>query len=69
MTLIVKNFLRALMSQDRAVDNARAAATELSGHRVVRDDVELFLEALEERRSSARPGVAIPDHAREVVPR
>jgi hypothetical protein len=39
----VLRFLEALMRPDRAVANARAAATELSRRRVERTEVELFL--------------------------
>jgi hypothetical protein len=35
--------VRALASQERAVANARRAATELSRLRVEREDVELYL--------------------------
>jgi len=45
----VKKLLWALVSQDGAVANARSAATALSGRRVERQEVELFLERLEER--------------------
>jgi hypothetical protein len=56
---IVKNFLRALVSQDGAVANARAAATTLSGRRVQREEVELFLERLEDSRARVlRAGVS-----------
>jgi hypothetical protein len=44
---IVRELLWALFGQDKAVANARAAATALSRRRVERDDVELYLEALE----------------------
>ena len=36
---------------DTLVANARAAATALSGRRVERDEVELYLERLEESRA------------------
>jgi hypothetical protein len=39
----VLRFLEALMRPNRAVDNARQAATELSRRRVERTEVELFL--------------------------
>ena len=45
----MKKLLWALVSQDGAVANARSAATTLSGRRVERLEVELFLERLEER--------------------
>ena len=38
-------------SNERAVGNARAAATELGRRRIERDDVALFLAELEERRT------------------
>ena len=40
-------------SNQRAVDNARAAATELSRLRVEREDVEHFLARVAERRTAA----------------
>ncbi len=46
---IVKKLLQALVSQDGALSNARSAATALSGQRVERQEVELFLERLEDR--------------------
>ena len=39
----VGGFLRALLGQERAIANARAAATELSRQRVEREEVEMFL--------------------------
>lgn len=42
-------FLEALMRPDRAVDNAREAATELSRRRVERTEVELFLAERRQR--------------------
>ena len=50
---IVRELLEALVGQDKAVANARAAATELSRRRVERDEIDLYLEAL-------RPGAAPP---------
>ena len=44
--------LRALISQDRAIANARASATHLARCRVERAEVDLYLEALRGRRSS-----------------
>ncbi|GCD89486.1 hypothetical protein [Nocardioides sp. LS1] len=41
------------VSNQRAVDNARAAATELSRLRVEREDVELFLAEVAERHTAA----------------
>lgn len=38
--------------QTRAVDNARAASTELARNRVEREEVELFLERHRTRRAS-----------------
>ncbi len=40
----VRELLRSLLSQDRAVANARRACTELSRLRVVRESVEIFFE-------------------------
>ena len=45
-------FLRRLINQDRAVANAREAATVLAQRRVERAEVDLYLEALAERRTS-----------------
>jgi hypothetical protein len=39
--------LSALINQERAVANARAAATAMSGRLVERQEVELFFEGLE----------------------
>jgi hypothetical protein len=44
--------LRRLISQDRAIANARAAATHLSRCRVERFEVEQFLAQLLERRAT-----------------
>jgi hypothetical protein len=44
--------LRRLISQDRAIANARAAATHLSRCRVERFEVERFLANLAESRAS-----------------
>ena len=38
-------FLRTLLGQERAIANARAAATELSRLRVEREEVEIYLAA------------------------
>jgi hypothetical protein len=38
-----------LWDQSRAVDNARAASTELARQRVQREEAEIFLERLAER--------------------
>jgi hypothetical protein len=40
-------------SNQRAVDNARTAATELSRRRVERDEVELYLAQLGTRRAAS----------------
>ncbi len=45
-TSIVRELLWALFGQDKAVANARAAATRLSRRRVEHDEVELYLESL-----------------------
>ena len=69
----MKKLLRALVRQDGAVANARSAATALSGRRVERDEVELYLERLEETRARIlRAGVTdLPPTATagEVAPR
>ena len=39
----VTGILRAWLGQERAIANARAAATELSRRRVEREEVELYL--------------------------
>ncbi len=49
----MRELLRSLISQDRALANARRASTELSRWRVVRDEVEIFLE--QRLRSTGRP--------------
>ena len=49
MRFIVWDVMRVLVSQDRALANARAAATALSRLRVEREEVELFLADLEGR--------------------
>jgi hypothetical protein len=43
----------ARASNERAVDNARAAATELGRRRVERDEVELYLAELGARRAAS----------------
>ena len=45
MNPIVRELLWALVGQDKAVANARAAATAMSRRRVERDEVELYLES------------------------
>jgi len=49
---IMATLLRRLISQDRAIANARAAATRQSRCRIERSEVELFLEDLAAKRSS-----------------
>ena len=44
--------IRRLISQDRALANARTAATRLSRSRVERDEVERFLADVASRRRS-----------------
>ena len=44
--------LHRLISQDRAIANARGAATQLSRRRVERLEVEQFLAEVAERRAS-----------------
>lgn len=45
--------MNALINQERAVANARAAATALSGQLVERQEVELFFEELESAPTTA----------------
>ncbi len=45
MNPIVRELLWALFGQEKAVANARAAATAMSRRRVERDEVELYLES------------------------
>ena len=45
----MRELLARLVGQDRALANARAAATELSRRRVEREEVELYLAARKER--------------------
>jgi hypothetical protein len=45
MDPIVRELLWALFGQEKAVANARAAATVMSRRRVERDEVELYLES------------------------
>ena len=59
--------LWALVSQDGALANARTASTTLSGRRVEREEVGLFLERLE-LRAAAQESVTA-DAAREATPR
>ncbi|HET7690428.1 MAG TPA: hypothetical protein VFK41_08620 [Nocardioidaceae bacterium] len=46
------DFLRRLISQDRAIANAREGATIAAKRRVERVEVDLYLAALAERRAS-----------------
>ena len=46
--------VRRLISQDRAIANARAAATHLARCRVERVEIELYLTELTERRAATR---------------
>ena len=39
----MRGLLRALVGQERAIENARSACTALSRRRVEREEVELFL--------------------------
>ena len=56
MTIIVKELLWALIGQDRAVANARRAATEISRRRVEQQEVDLFLEGLTEAAETSVDG-------------
>lgn len=49
---MVRFWLWGRTSNERALGNARAAATELSRQRVERDDVAIFLAELAERRTA-----------------
>jgi hypothetical protein len=60
MAAIVRELLWALIGQDRAVANARRAATEISRRRVERHDVELYLESLTAPRRSAEEWSGAP---------
>jgi len=68
----LKDLLGALMGQDRAVANARAAATELSRRRVEREEVALYLDAREGAEPGDEPAAArvpLPRRAGESRPR
>ena len=52
---LVKELLRALVSQGRSLANARGASTELSRARVEREEVEIYLHELRRSRRSADP--------------
>ena len=50
------------LGNERAVENARLASTELSNRRVEHEAVEIFLERLAARRADgATPGPAVAD--------
>ncbi|WP_148574383.1 hypothetical protein [Nocardioides caldifontis] len=66
---IVKKLLWALVSQDGAVANARTAATALSGQRVEREEVELFLGRLEDRAARRRPTLTVTAVQGQALPR
>lgn len=57
----LKQLVLSLISQERAVENARRACTELSRMRVVRDEVEIFLA--ERLRRPDRPVIPPEDPA------
>jgi len=42
-SLGMRELLRVLLGQERAIENARSACTTLSRQRVEREEVELFL--------------------------
>ncbi|MGH3333970.1 MAG: hypothetical protein ACRDPJ_21970 [Nocardioidaceae bacterium] len=46
----LENWLRRFFSQDRAVENARAASTELARRRVEHQEAEIFLQECADRR-------------------
>jgi hypothetical protein len=58
MNPIVRELLWALFGQERAVANARAAATAMSRRRVERDEIELYLES---RNTDAGVASVSPD--------
>ncbi len=66
----MKELLRTLVSQDRAVANARTAATVMSRQRVEREAVELYFDRLDEL---VHPGIGDADrgagHALGALPR
>ena len=49
-SLIMRGLLRVLLGQERAIENARSACTELSRQRVEREEVELYLRTRHARR-------------------
>jgi hypothetical protein len=53
-SFLMRGLLRALVGQERAIENARSACTALSRQRVEREEVELFLarHAIRTRRSA-----------------
>jgi len=57
---VIADVVRALMGQERAVSNARSAATDLSRRRVERQDVELYLA---DREATLDAGAAVPQRA------
>ena len=50
----MRDIIRRLVSQDRALANAREASTLLSRRRVEREEVALFLQELAERGNDSR---------------
>jgi len=50
--MTMADFLRRLTSQEHAIANAREAATLLAQRRVERAEVDLYLEAIAQRRAS-----------------
>lgn len=61
---LVKELFRVLVSQGRALANARGASTELSRARVEREEVEIYLHELRQSRGGTRPAEQ-DDSARE----
>jgi hypothetical protein len=59
MAGIVRELLWTLIGQDKAVANARAAATEMSRRRVEADAVELYLDTLQ-REPGVAPAAPVP---------
>jgi hypothetical protein len=66
---MVKGLLRAVVAQERALANARGAATELSRQRVEREEVALFLEQQDAARRGTPSTVPAARRARGSAPR
>jgi hypothetical protein len=62
---VIADVVRALLGQERAVSNARTAATDLSRRRVERQDVELYLADRDAGSDAGHLGGHQGDAARE----